>query len=162
MKHEITRGAVLIKDDALLPEELYLESEPCVRDWKVVTNLNVLALDREIQKTGWTFFCLPGETKASVFGIGHMKMVRRAIELILTRKPSDGFNSLEILQTTFVGSARFPLVQQLTLSVQWRHIRQRIIPFTARDIANKHLQQPDIGSKAAAPASGRTFQYLVA
>jgi hypothetical protein len=161
MKHEITRGAILIKDDALLPEELYLESEPCVRDWKVVTNLNALALDREILRTGWTLFCSAGETKVSVFGIGHMKMVRRAIEVILTKKSSDGFNCLEILQTKFVGSARFPLVQHLTVSAQWRHIQQRTIRFSAGDVSNKHLQQTDIGSKAAAPASDRTFQHLV-
>lgn len=163
MEHEITSGAILIKDDALLPKELYFESEPCVPNWKVVTNLKSFALNREIGKTGWTFLRQADETNASVFGIDHTKMVRRAIEAILTKKKtSDRFNSLEILQMKFVGSARFPLVQYLGLSVQWRHIQQSIIPFSARNVSNSYLQQADVRSKGAAPAGSQPFQYLIA
>lgn len=162
MEHEITGGAILIKHDALLPRELHFESEPCVSDWKVVTNLKTLALEREIEKTGWSFLCLAGETKTSVFGIDHTKMVRRAIEAILARNPSDRFNSLEILEMKFAGSARFPLVQYLTLSAQWRHIQQGVIPFPARNISNWHLNQADNGGKAAAAASGLMLQQLIA
>jgi len=88
MEHEITGGAILVKDDALLPRELYFESEPCVPGWKVVTDLTALALDREIQKTGWTFFCFAGQTTTSAFGIDRTKMVRKAIEAILARTVS--------------------------------------------------------------------------
>jgi hypothetical protein len=162
MEHEITSGAILIKDDALLPKELHFESEPCVRDWKVVTNLKAPALDREIQKAGWTFLCLAGETKASVFGIDGAKMVRRAIESILAKKTSGHFNSLEILQIKFVGSARFPRVQYLSLSAQWRHIQQRIIPFPARNVSNRHLEEADVRGRNPAPARVQMLQQLIA
>jgi len=138
MEHEIAGGAILIKDDALLPRELHFKSEPCVPGWKVVTDLT--ALDREIQKTGWTFFCSAGEIMTSAFGIDRTKMVRKAIETILARKTSDPFNSLEILKVKFVKSERFPLVQHLTLSARWRHIQQDIIPFSVRNVSNSYLQ----------------------
>lgn len=148
MEHEITNSAILIKNDALLPGKLYLEIEPCLPGWKLVTNLDASALDRQVRKTGWTFFCLAGKTKASVFGIDHTKMVRRAIEEVLASNPSGSFNSLEILEMKFVGSARFPLVQYLTLSAQWRHIQQGIVPSPARDASNLYfLQHGDVCSK---------------
>ena len=162
MEHEFTGGAILIKDDALLPRELYFESEPCVPGWKIVTDLTALALDREIQKTGWTFFCFAGETMTSAFGIDRTKMVRKAIEAVLARKTSDRFNALEILKVKFVKSERFPLVQYLTLSVQWRHIQQSIIPFSVRNVSNSYLQQADIRSEGTAPAGGKTLQRLIA
>lgn len=163
MEHEITSSAILIKDDALLPEKLYLEIEPCLPGWKLVTNLDAPALDRQVQKTGWTFFCLAGKAKASVFGIDHTKMVRRAIEAILASKPLGSFNSLEIVEMKFVGSERFPLVQYLTLSAQWRHIQQGIIPFPARDASNLYfLQHDDICSKDAARLPGQILQRLIA
>lgn len=43
MEHEITSGAILITDDALLPTELYFESDPCFPDWQVVTNFTGLS-----------------------------------------------------------------------------------------------------------------------
>jgi hypothetical protein len=153
MEHEIAGGAILIQDDALLPQELYFESEPCVPGWKVVTDLTAPALDREIQKTGWTFFCSAGEIMTSAFGIDRTKMVRKAIETTLARKTSDRFNSLEILKVKFVKSKRFPLVQHLTLSARWRHIQQDIIPFSVRNVSNS------ICSRARPPIFRGTFSF---
>jgi len=161
MEHEITGGAILVKDDALLPRDLYFESEPCVPGWKVITDLTAVPLDREIQKTGWTFFCFAGETKTSAFGIDRTKMVRKAIEAILARNTSGRFNSLEILQVEFVKSGRFPLVQYLTLSAKRRHIQKSIIAFSVGNVSSSFLQQV-IRSEGTAPASGKTLQRLIA
>ena len=160
MEHEITAGAVLIKDGALLPQELHLEIEPCLPGWKLVTNLDALALDREIPKTGWAFFSLAGETKASVFGVDHAKMLRRAIGVILSRKAPVRFNSLEILHVGLVGSGRFPPVQYLTLSAQWRHIQQRIVPFAARDLSHLYSHVSDSRDEGATPGTGQMFRML--
>jgi len=124
MAREIRAGTVLIKDDALLPEELRFESEPYVEGWKVVTDLDGNQLDRAVEKAGWTYFCLAGEVKTTVFGIDSQSMIHRAIERVLARRKSDGFNSMEITQVASVGSGRFPLVRYITLSAQWRHIQE--------------------------------------
>ena len=83
MTCEIKVGAILIKDDALLPKGLKFKSEPCVPSWKIVTDFDGYGLDREIGKQGWTFFSLASATKAGVFGIDGQTMIRRAIERIL-------------------------------------------------------------------------------
>jgi hypothetical protein len=134
MAHEITAGTILIKDDALLPKSLQFESEPCVAGWKLVKDFDGYGLDRQIQKTGWTFLCLVGEMHATVFGIDAHKMVRRAIERILPRAKSPKFNSLEITRVASVGSERFPLVRYVTVSAQSRHIQESLFPSYASDL----------------------------
>jgi hypothetical protein len=67
MAETIKTGTVLIKEGTLLPEALRFESEFCVPGWRLVTDLDGYALDREIHKAGWTFFCQAGEIKATVF-----------------------------------------------------------------------------------------------
>ena len=126
MAHEITMGTILIKDNAVLPKELQFESEPCVPGWRLVKDFDGYGLDREIRKTGWTFFCLAGEIKATVFGIDRQKMVRRAIERILANPRSEKFNSMEITRVASVGSERFPLVRYVTVSAQSRHIQESL------------------------------------
>jgi hypothetical protein len=97
--------------------ELKFEGEPCVPGWRLVKDFDAYALDREIRKTGWTFFCLAREIKATVFGMDRQKMKCRAIErIILASTKSEKFNALEITRVASVGSVRFPLVRYLTIS----------------------------------------------
>ena len=81
-------------------------------------------MDRKIQKSGWTFFCLAGVIKATAFGIDPQRMVRTAIERILAKSKSEDFNSLEITQLASVGSERFPLIRYITVSAQSRQIQE--------------------------------------
>lgn len=126
MAREVRLGTILIKDDALLPEGLRVESEPYVRGWNVVTGLDGNRLDRAVEPTGWSYFCLAGEVKTTVFGIDSQRMIRRAIQRILARGKSNGFNSMEITRLASVGSERFPLVRYVTLSARWRHIQESL------------------------------------
>jgi hypothetical protein len=131
MPQEITTGTILIKDGALLPKDLQFETELGVPGWRLVQDFDVRAMDRKIQKTGWTFFCLAGEIKATVFGINPQRMVRTAIERILAKSQAGDFNSLEITQMVSVGSERFPLIRYITVSAQSRHIQEST--FLGRD-----------------------------
>lgn len=133
MAHEITTGAILVKDNALLPKELQFESDPCLPGWRLVKGFDGYELDREIQKTGWKFFCLAGEIKATVFGMDEQTMVRRAIERILTSPKSEKFNSLEITRVASVGSQRFPLVHYVTVSASSRHIQESMVLLSIKE-----------------------------
>jgi hypothetical protein len=123
MAETIKTGTILIKDGTLLPDALQFESEPCAPGWTLVKNLDGYGLDREIHEAGWTFFCLAGETKATVFGIDGEKMVRRAIGRILADLKSEKFNSLEIVRVASAVSKRFLGVRYVTVSAQSRHIQ---------------------------------------
>ncbi|MHB8539891.1 MAG: hypothetical protein ACYDCD_02970 [Candidatus Acidiferrales bacterium] len=77
---QIRKGTILVKENAVLPKGLQFETELCLPGWRLVKDFDRCGLDREIQKTGWTFLCSAGEIKVTVFGIEREKMVRRAIE----------------------------------------------------------------------------------
>ena len=162
MGHKIASGAVLIRKDSALPDQLRLECEPCEPGWTIVTNFDTRGLDREIQKVGWTFFCVAGETRATAFGIDPQKTVRAAIERIVERDSSLRFNALEITRVASVGSERFPLVFYVTVSAQWRHIQRGLIAFQAGRISKPLVRQDDVHQESATAAIGRTFQRLIA
>jgi hypothetical protein len=124
MPDTIKPGTILIKEGTLLPETLRLECEPCVPGWRLVRDLDGYELDREIQKTGWTFFSLAGEINGTVFGNDRQKKVRRAIERILANPRSKEFNSLQIAR---VVSKRFLGVPYISVSAVSRHIQKSLV-----------------------------------
>jgi len=82
MAETIKMGTVLIKDGALLPDALQFESEPCAKGWRLVKNLDACGFGQKIRETGWTFFCVAGEIKGSIFGFDGQGTVRRAVKRI--------------------------------------------------------------------------------
>jgi hypothetical protein len=146
--HEVAAGTILIKNGALLPKELEFETEPGVPGWRFVKDFDVRGMDRKIQKTGWTFFCLAGEIKATAFGIDPQRMVRTAIERILAKSKSQDFNSLEITQMASAGSERFPLIRYITVSAQSRHIQESM--FLGRGAAEADSAKNKVDPRGAA------------
>jgi PII-like signaling protein len=132
MPETIKAGTILINDGTLLPDALRFETEPCAPGWRLVRNLDGYGLDRKIHEAGWTFFCLAGETKVTVFGIDGEKMVRRAVKQILATLKSQ-FNSLEITRVASVASKRFLGVRYVTVSAQSRHIQESLFLLGAKD-----------------------------
>jgi hypothetical protein len=137
MGSEIISGTILIEEGTLLPKDLKLVSEPYVPGWRIVKHFEGFGLGREIQKTGWTFFCLAAEIRATVFGIDTQTMVRKAIERILARARSEKMNSLEITHVASVGSQRFPLVLYVTVSARLRHVQENVFPVPLRRSAGE-------------------------
>jgi hypothetical protein len=142
--------AILIREGTRLPANVSIESEAFLPGWRLIKGLDGYALDRKIRDAGWTFFCLAGETRATVFGIDGAKMVRRAIEQILGNRvlanpKREKFNSLEITQVAAVASKRFLGVRYVTVSARTRHIQEGLGLVPAKDSV---LRMP-----AAAPES---------
>lgn len=126
MPDTIKTGTILIKEAALLPESLQFESEPYAKGWRLVKNLDGYGLDRKIRETGWTFFYLAGEIRATVFGFEGQKRVRGAVKRMLAKLKSEKFNSLEI---TRVASTRFLGVPYVSVSGHARHIQESMVLF---------------------------------
>ena len=131
MADTIKTGTILIKEGTLLPEALQFESEPCATGWRLVKDLDGYGLDRKIHEAGWTFFCLAGEIKATIFGFEGQETVRRAVKRILAKLKSEKFNSLEI---TRVASKRFLGVPYASVSARSRHIQESLVLFRAKDL----------------------------
>ncbi len=130
MAETIKTGTILIKDGTFLPDALQFESEPCAPGWRLVKNLDGYELGRKIHEAGWTFFCLAGEIKATVFGFEGQKAVRRAVKRILAKLKSERFNSLEI---TRVASKRFLGVPYASVITRSRHIQESVFLSQAKD-----------------------------
>jgi hypothetical protein len=131
MPEAIKAGTILIKDGAFLPDPLLFESEPCATGWRLVKDLDGYGLHRKINEAGWTFFCLANETKATIFGFGGQKAVRRAVKRILANLKSSKFNSLEI---TRVASKSFLGVPYVSVSACSRHIQESLFLFCDKDL----------------------------
>ncbi len=130
MAETIKTGTILIKDGTLLPDALQFESEPCATGWRLVKNLDGYGLGRKIHEAGWTFFCLAGEIKATVFGFDGQRTVRRAVKRILTNLKSEKFNGLEIMQ---VQAKRFLGLPYASVCAHSRHIQENAFLLQAKD-----------------------------
>ena len=140
--------AILIREGTPLPANLSFESEAFLPGWRLIKDLDGYELDRKIREAGWTFFCLAGETRATVFGIDGEKMVRRAIEQILANRARTNpawkkFNSLEITRVTSVASKRFLEVRYVTVSAQSGLIQQGVGVVPAKDPVLKMPAAPN-------------------
>src|SRR5437879_11792967 len=108
MAETIKTGTILIKDGTFLPDALQFESEPCATGWRLVKNLDGYGLGRKVHEAGWTFFCLAGEIKATIFGFDVRRTVRRAVKRILANLKPEEFNSLEITRVAPKGFLEMP------------------------------------------------------
>ena len=130
MPEAIKTGTILIKDGTFLPDALRFESEPCATGWRLVKDLDGYGLHCKINEAEWTFFCLAGEIKATIFGFDGQKTVRRAVKRILANLKSSKFNSLEI---TRVASKSFLGLPCVNVSACSRHIQESMYLFCDKD-----------------------------
>ncbi len=129
MAEKITTGTILIKEGTPLPECLRLESEPYLKGWRLVENLDSRGLDRKIREAGWTFFFMAGDANATAVGSDLERTTRRAIKKVVASMELDGFNCLEIAQ---VAVKRFLGLPYVTVSAHPRHIQESIFLFHAK------------------------------
>jgi len=133
MPFTIKPGSILIKEGTLLPETVRFASESCVSGWRLVKDLDAWGLDRKIREAGWTFFCIAGQLRATVFGIDEQKTLSRAVEQILANLELAEFNFMEIIRVASEASKRFLGVRYVTVSAQSRHIQESAPLFRTKD-----------------------------
>src|SRR5271169_2672852 len=113
-------GIILIREGALLPPKLTIESEEFLPGWLVVKNLDGYTLNRKINEANWNFVRLAGEHKARVVGYAYPGALRSAVTRILGQLRGRKFNSLEV---TVVALRRFVGLAFLSISASRRHIQ---------------------------------------
>jgi|SRR5579862_4439005 len=129
-----TSGTILVREDALLPAGLAVESEVFLTGWRIVKNLDVHGLARKIEEVKWNFFYLAGEIRATVLGRDRPRTLRRAVKRVLAKRKGQKFNALEI---TKVVSKRFFGVPLMSVATHSRHIQQGIGLVPAKDFVLK-------------------------
>ena len=121
--HALKAGTILIRENALLPEDLHVESAPGDLGWRVVRNLDAYALDRKIRACGWTFFYLAEEITGMALGADGHKTAQAALQRILKKLKPQEFNSLQV---TAVTPKRFLGIPYTTVIAHSRQIQETL------------------------------------
>jgi len=127
-----TSGTLLIRENALLPAGLAVDSEVFLSGWRIVKNLDRSALTRKIEGANWNFFYLAGEIRATVLGRDRPGALCRAVKRVLAKQEGWKFNSLEITKAV---SKRFLGIPFMSVTAHSRHIQQGIGLVTEKDFA---------------------------
>lgn len=125
-----TSRTIFIKENALLPAGLAIESEVFLPGWRVIKNLDRSTLARNIEGANWTFFYLAGEIRATVLGRDRPGTLRRVVKCVLAKQRGQKLNSLEV---TKVVSKRFLGIPFMSVTAHSRHIQQGIGLVPAKD-----------------------------
>ena len=131
MGEKINTGTILIKEGAVLPECLQLETEPYWKGWRLVKNLDGKELDRKIHKAGWTLFFMADEIEVTAIGFDLGNTMRRAVKKAIAYIKSDRFNTLEITEVAvkhFLGHCYVSVIAHP------RHIQESMILFHTQDL----------------------------
>jgi hypothetical protein len=116
-------GAVLIRENTLLPADFAVETEAVFPGWRAVRNLDGYELGRKIQKANWNFFYLAGVITIIAFGREKQKTVHRAVREILANLNGKQFNSVEI---TGIVAKRFLGIPFVSVAAHSRHIQESL------------------------------------
>jgi hypothetical protein len=116
-----TSATIFIREDALLPAGLVLETETFLPGWRAVQNLDGHGVSQKIAGARWNFFFLAGAISATVLGRKGVATMRRAVKLILAKQPSQNYNALQIAK---VDPRSFLGIPYLRVSAHSRHIQE--------------------------------------
>jgi hypothetical protein len=114
-------GTIFVQNRPLILRTLGLESEPYEGTWDVLHSLPNVGLDQEIRSSGWNYFFIGAEVRASVFGRLTARRVRRALEQIFAKVRDADFNCLEV---TEIIEKRYLGIPYITMCAHSRHIQQ--------------------------------------
>ena len=114
-------GSILIDESPRMTQALGLDSEPYSGNWRLVKVLRGFTLDRKIRASGWNFFFMATEVKATIFGVLETNKIQKALKRILEKVKGQHFNSLEV---TGIEERRFLGVPYAVVSAHSRHVQQ--------------------------------------
>jgi hypothetical protein len=132
-------GKLFIREDAILPGGLIIETEAFIPGWRALKDCDGYRLGRKIEAEKWMFFFLAGEVTATVFGRVGPSSLRRALTSILAKPAARKFNSLEIATTR---SRWFLGIPFATVTANFRHIQESLALDRANDFTRKASAAP--------------------
>lgn len=120
MRSQIQVGSILIDDRPMIARALAMETESYSGSWSLVLLPEARALDRKARSVGWGFFFMAAEVKAGFLGGATTANICKALMRIVTRKPTQSFNCLEV---TGIKIKHFVAIPYTIVSAHWRHLQ---------------------------------------
>jgi hypothetical protein len=131
-------GTILIDNRPLILRALDLESESYSGTWGVLRSHTRTSLDQRIHGTGWNYFFMAAEVKATVIGRPADKSIRRALRQIFEKTRESDFNCLEV---TKIIEQHFLGVPYITVCAQSRNIQQgSLITFVKEEKVQSYFE----------------------
>ncbi len=118
----ITQGTILIEQGTLVPPCFRMETASDADEWmSLADNIDFEERAVELAATGWTFFYLAGEVRASAFGFDAQKNVHTALEKLIAGMGARQCNCIEIDE---VATHTFFGVPWVSITAHSRRIQQ--------------------------------------
>jgi hypothetical protein len=90
-------------------------------NWALLEASDSGSFDSTVRESGWNFFFMAEELKASFYGAPQAKKVAKAVKRIMAEMRPQNFNGLEI---TGIVAKRFLGIPYATVSAHPRHLQQ--------------------------------------
>ena len=121
----ISSGTILLEKNAPHPQCFQLEDDSCPNAWISVRHgLTDHELEKVLSATGWTFFYMANVMRTTAFGLNRAKMIRRALQRLITNAKLRKCNCLEIDD---VAAHSFLGMPYISISAHSRHIQKGMV-----------------------------------
>jgi len=117
-------GSVLVQNDSLIPDSVWIERETFCSGWQAITNLNGNDLDRQIRDGGWNFIFMGGALRGTSWGSWSGTAVRCAAIRVLKKTQATKLNAFEI---TAIVARRFLGVPYVVVTGHSRHVQKSTV-----------------------------------
>jgi hypothetical protein len=118
----ITSGSILIAGNAPRPPCVQVEDHAFPDGWvSVAHNLPPHELEKDLVAAGWTFFYVASAIKTTAFGFDRTKMIRAALQRVITSVSLQRCNCLEI---DAVSTHSFLGLPYVSMTAHSRHIQK--------------------------------------
>jgi hypothetical protein len=155
MSANTTSATIFIRENALLPAGLALETAAFLPGWLAVQKLDGHGVSRKIAGARWNFFFLAGAISATVIGRNGPATMQKAVKLILAKRPGQNYNALQIARVVPRSFLGIPYVR---VSAHSRHIQEGMYLVPAPDF---RLGDAAVLTPALAPAMALGHQENV-
>ena len=113
-------GIIFLKEGASAPASLVLRSDSFINGWRVVDHCPSV-VDRQMRDTGWTFFVVAGEMRATTFRFDRGKALAAGLRRLAEMTKALRCNGFEISRVTHKAILG---VSRVSVSCHARHLQQ--------------------------------------
>jgi len=117
-------GTVLVQDDTVIPDSVWILKETFCPGWQAITNVSAEDLDRQIRDKNWNFMFVAGALHGTSWGSWSEGVVRYAAIRVLRKAELAKFNAFEI---TGIHKSKFLGFHYVTVSGHRRHAQQSVV-----------------------------------
>ena len=125
-------GTILIRENTVLPASLALESEAFLPNWRIVREIDVYGLGREIEDHIGTSSIWPEQSRQSSSAMENPDPCAQQSGQILAKRAGQKWKALEI---TGVFARRFLGIPFLSVAANCRHIQESLCLNPGREAA---------------------------